>query len=290
MSRRILIAAALIGLGFWFGSADARAEEGDPVLDAAEAYIAFRIDAAALGGARIETLADLDSALDIAARHNSDALSRGWIAYGALSAARSPAFAAGVASVTRRYGRTAVLRALARDPSYPGRRRGYGEAVSLILAAADEVGRATRADADRFEAAATQPHLWSDSGVPDERALRLRRLGAAGFVSRAETREGLAALTFAAPQGSMRLAPGHAATARRMASLAAMRILNARGDWIAHMRRMLGDEPTQGCIALEQLQFYQCVAVTHVAEEAASCLSRHALTGVSDCMSALVAD
>lgn len=283
--RRSLIASALAGLIALLGPA--HAQEADPILDAAAAYAAFRIDVQALGETQIETADDLERALDRAAGHNSDALSRGWVAHGALSAARSTAFAAGIASVVRRYGRTAVLRALTRDPTYPGRRRGYGDAVALILATSAAEARSSRQAADRFEATAARPHLWADAGSPADRAARLRRLGAAPFVPRAELPSSVIAFEFAAPEPALRLAPGRAETVRRMASLAAMRILNARGDWRAHMVRMLDDAPTRSCFELEQLQFYQCVGVTHAFDEAAFCLSGHALRGASACMGAL---
>ena len=226
--RAGLIASALLGLAAFLNAA-AHAQEGDPILDAAEAYAAYRGDVAALGQVQIQTTADLDRALDRAAGHNRNALSRGWIAYGALTAARSPAFAAGIDSVVRRYGRTAVLRALTRDPFYPSRRRGYGEAIALVLSASAAEISSTQHAADGFESAAARPHLWAEAGSADDRAARLRTLGAATFVSRAETRESVLALAFAEPDRTLRLAPTHAETARRMASLAAMRILNARG-------------------------------------------------------------
>ena len=94
------------------------APQTDAIVDAAAAYVAFRSDVEAIGAAPLATAADLDRALQRAGRHNPDAMTRGWIAYGALIAEKAPAFAAGVRAVSQHYGRTAVLRALESDPAY----------------------------------------------------------------------------------------------------------------------------------------------------------------------------
>ncbi len=131
----------------------------DPVLDAASAYLAFQTDATAIGQSKLASADDLERALTLGARHNPDTLTRGWVAYGAVIAAQSPAFAAGVRSVSTRYGRAAVLQALNRDPSYPARRRGYDEAVGILLAADDGLGRALQKHSAQWEAAAGAQRL-----------------------------------------------------------------------------------------------------------------------------------
>jgi hypothetical protein len=255
----------------------------DPVLDAANAYLSFHADAAAIGQSKLDNADDLERSLALGARHSPDALTRGWIAYGAVIAAQSPAFAAGVRSVSARYGRAAVLQALDRDPSYPARRRGYDEAVGILLAADDAFSRALHRDSARWEAAASAAPAWPPFATDTaERVKRLRSLAEAP-----QTDKPVAA-TIAAPAANKTLRPGpaRAAIVRRMATLAAMRVLRADGIWRARMVRMMDDQPTRECIRAQHLQYYQCVSVTYGVEPA-YCLARHALEGVNACMSNL---
>jgi hypothetical protein len=263
----------------------ARAQDVDPVTQAAAPYAAFRADIAALSQETFAKPGDLEAALERIGRYNADDLSRGWIAYGALSAAKSPAFAAGVSSVTTRYGRAAVLKALTRDPAYPSRRRGYGEAIGLTLDIAFADSSAASAAAAHIDAIAAKPLAWANADTAETRAASLRALGAAPGAPFAMA----AAPTLPLHLARLRTAPGQTATPRRMASLAAMKLLDARGDWRASINAMLNDKPTRDCVRMQQLQLYQCVSVTHEAGEAAQCLSEHGMRGINSCMGAIVA-
>ena len=51
---------------------------------------------------------------------------------------------------------------------------------------------------------------------------------------------------------------------------------------------MLDDPPTRTCLAMQQLEFRQCVSVSHTPDEDAFCLARHGLGGVGDCLGAML--
>src|SRR5262245_17927995 len=87
----------------------ARAES---VYEALDAYALYQNDVSVLIDLEIDSAEAMDGALERAARHDPTAVSRGWIAYGALTAAQSPAFAAGVQSRVRAAGRAPVPRQL----------------------------------------------------------------------------------------------------------------------------------------------------------------------------------
>mgnify|MGYP000890741830 FL=1 len=211
-------------------------------------------------------------ALDRIGRYKEDDLVRGWIAYGALSAAQSPTFAAGIASVEKRYGKAAVIKALLADPAYPSRRKGYGDAIGALLDASAEDRAAIAAAAARLDHPPTFP--WSETIDGDARAARLKKLDAAPALA--------ASVRLPAHNPALKLAPGKATLARKMTSLAALAMLNAPDS--AGMTRMMDDKPARECVRMQLLQFYQCVSVTHDASEGAQCLAAHALRGVNGCL------
>ena len=284
MTRGMLPIAALAGALLLTGAA--AAPQTDAIVDAAAADVAFRSDVDAIGAAPLATAADLDAALQRAGRYNPDALTRGWLAYGALIAEKSPAFVAGVRAVSQRYGRTAVLRALATDPAYPTRRRGYDQAVSLLLASDADLRAALRRAGTQWETAAAAVHSLPGGLDAQQRAAMLRRSDEAPYVATVETRAVLAILAPPAAVAQLRAVAARTAIVRRMSALAAMRALGAGDEWRASMDRMMADPPSRDCVRLEQLQFYQCVSVTEDAEPA-YCLSRHAIEGVGACVTGL---
>src|SRR5687768_9328823 len=126
--RSFVLAAALL----FAGAAHAQ----EPLHRALEPYALFQTDITAMLDADIPDAAAMDAALDRAARHDPARLSQGWLAYGALTAAQSPAWVNGVRSRVRSAGRAAVLRQLRRDMSYARRRPpGSDEATQLVLRA-----------------------------------------------------------------------------------------------------------------------------------------------------------
>src|SRR5262245_3207325 len=69
------------------------------------AYAAYQNDVSELRAATPTNANTLETALDRVGRHNRDALTRGWIAYGAQTAAQSEPFVQGVRNAAAYYGR-----------------------------------------------------------------------------------------------------------------------------------------------------------------------------------------
>src|SRR5262249_6763600 len=120
-----------------------------------DSYALYQIDITDLIELQVTDANQLDPALVMVARHDPSRVSSGFIAYGALTAAQSPAFVAGVRSRVRAAGQAAVLRQLRRNiASAPPRPPGPAEAIHLILAS-------SAADTSRMIAAG---HRYSGYG------------------------------------------------------------------------------------------------------------------------------
>jgi len=290
----------------------------DPVHEALDAYALYQNDITHLLEHQVLSPPDIDRTLERAVRHDPARVSQGWIAYGALTAAQSPAFVRGVRSRVTAAGRAPVLRQVRRDITYARRRPpGAGEAIQLILAAsaADGARLATagaryRAIGDTLDISAWTP---STAALRDARNGRLRALSrhrrdidpaqAPLLHINAAT---AAPLTNADAFGGTRFwdalaaraSPEPPATARRestvaapstdrMLTLAALVILEAAPSEPTRVAAMLDDQRTRDCLAMEQLQLRQCASVANYANEDAYCLARHGLTAPGQCFAAI---
>src|SRR5262245_45194169 len=99
-------------------SAPARAETPHEAL---EAYALYQNDVSTLLDQNVDSARGFQGALARLSRHDPARVTRGWIGYGALTAAQSPAFAAGVERDVRAAGRGQVLRQLRGDVGYARR-------------------------------------------------------------------------------------------------------------------------------------------------------------------------
>jgi hypothetical protein len=156
---------------------------------AVTAYAAYQSDVSEL---RVSTMRDadtLETALDRVGRHNRDALTRGWVAYGANTAAQSPAFVQGVRDAAAYYGRDAVIWAVSVDPSYARSLRGGQEATNMLLASANADSARIISVADRYQemAYSLQRQRWANAVAPQQaaRVQRIRTLGRDGAPSSA---------------------------------------------------------------------------------------------------------
>jgi hypothetical protein len=254
--------------------------------------------------------------LELAARHDPSRVSRGWIAYGALTAAQSPAFVAGVRSRVSAAGRAPVLRQLRRDPTYARRRPpGSAEAIQLILSASAADGARMIAGGHRYEGIGQMldQGLWPASASAD-RESRHARLRA----SAAETRTLAPVLASRLNVGALSASPVDNAdalggrrfwdavagresttppafvwestrqsTVDRMLTLAALIVVDASESETTRVAAMLDDEPSRECLAMQQLQYRQCASVAHDPNEDTYCLARHGLSGPGACFANL---
>lgn len=289
----------------WAGCAYAQ----EPLHRAVEAYALYQTDITAMLDADIPDAAALDAALDRAARHDPERLTQGWIAYGALVAAQSPAWVNGVRSRVRAAGRPAVLRQLRRDWTYARRRPpGANEATQLLLRAFAADNARMIALAIRFEGLgnAANTGAWARRSNEREAALRapstrtlapellvrlhpaplaatpLTEPGAFGGVRFWDTLGNRASPT--PPILPWRIVPARTATLDRMFTLAALMIVGATESEASRVGAALTDEPVRQCLAMQQLQLRQCASVTSSPNEDAFCIAQHGYRLPSQCL------
>lgn len=279
----------------------------DEVHDALEAYALYQTDVSALLSADIEGARDVDAALARISRHDPDRVARGWIAYGALTAAQSPAFAAGVARGMRRNGRGSVLSQLRTDLYYARREpAGAAQAVQLILGAAN-------ADSARIDIAGDRYNRFArSSGAPRarggdgdlERNVRLspamrERLrvtpvsarpmneigdfGGRGFWDSLSGREATAGRSRGAREQR-----DYASVTDHMLTIAAIVVADATGSERRRVSSLLNEPLTQQCMSMQRLQLRQCLSVSVDGSERAYCLAHHGLSGPGGCFSNVV--
>lgn len=289
----------------WAGCAYAQ----EPLHRAVEAYALYQTDITAMLDADIPDAAALDAALDRAARHDPERLTQGWIAYGSLVAAQSPAWVNGVRSRVRAAGRPAVLRQLRRDWTYARRRPpGAVEATQLLLRAFAADNARMNALAIRFEGLgnAGDTGAWARRSNEREVALRapstrtlapelLVRLHPAPLAATPLTEPGaFGGVRFwdalgnrASPTPPIlpwRIVPARTAALDRMFTLAALMIVGATESETSRVGAALTDEPVRQCLAMQQLQLRQCASVTSSPNEDAFCIAQHGYRLPSQCL------
>jgi hypothetical protein len=302
-AMRLIALAAVFCL--WAGVA--RAQE--PLHQALEPYALYQTDITLMLDADVADSAAMDAALDRAARHDPQRLTQGWLAYGALTAAQSPAWVNGVRSRVRAAGRPAVLRQLRRDWSYARRRPpGAEEATQLVLGAMASDNARMNALAMRFEGLGNvgNTSAWARRGNDREAALRapgtrtlapelLARLRPAPLTAAPLTEpSAFGGPRFwdalgnrnspAPPTHQWRVIAARTASLDRMFTLAALLVVGATESETARVTAGLTDEPMRQCLAMQQLQLRQCASVTSTPNEDAFCLARHGYAAPSACM------
>lgn len=292
----------------------------EPLGAAVQSYAAFQNDISDLQNQPVDNNDQLDMVLARAAAQNRDALMRGWIAYGAMTAAQSPEFVTGVKKTAAAYG-PRFIRGLTLDPGYAQRIDGGSDAARLALESAHADGERIYAVGARYKEMAygLQKARWAGlvSQAQPARVDRMRSL-AAGAGSRTVGPDLTPRLTVAAGTlqpwtdatqfggrtfwDSLRASPAtvaqqisapnyaiHVNTDRvgainRMTTLAALYIVGATQDPAAQTDRLLNEDSTHNCIELAQVQFYQCLSAAHFRYENAFCLGEHALKDMGACI------
>jgi len=307
--RALIFSALALALTGTTTPADAQA-----LNDALQNYAAFESDVSALMDAEITSPAIMNDALDRAARHDSRALVSGWIAYGAVTAAQSPAFVVGVRNRVRAAGRPAVLRQLLRDTTYARRRPpGATEAVQLTLNTLTADGARLDAAAQRFQVFGDteRGNAWNASEA--ERDARGQHLRESAAQRQSVAPELAAHLSIAAlagapltdadaiggrrfwdaatgrssptlPAQTLSVRDDRAAALDQMLTLAALIVVEGADSNATRVSALLEYRPVRDCLALQQLEFRQCVSVAHDATEDGLCLARHGLEAPGACL------
>ncbi len=297
---------------FFSHPAHAQAELGGSIREALCDYARFQSDISASLDARVEDEQALGAAIERAARYDPVRVSRGWVAYNALTAAQSPAFVRGVEGRVRAAGRAPVVRQLRRDATYARRRpTGSGEAIQRVLAA-------TLADGARGELAGqryvrlveTWPAdvLTSDPALREARTARLSALNPGPCVlppeiaARLNPRVGETLPDAGAfggtqfwdalagrdsePAPRLHASETQPAATNRMLTLAGLIIVGASASESARVESLLDEPHSRSCLTLELLQLRQCLSVSNGVSEDAHCLARHGLSGPGACLAA----
>lgn len=298
------LSIALVSLAF----AHAAPALADPTHDAVEAYALYQNDVSILSDLDVESARAVNGALARVSRHDPTRVSRGFIAYGALTAAQSPAFAAGVERQINALGHEQYLAQLRNDSTFARRQiPGSTHAIGLILSSA-------RADSARANAAGERYHQLARTSNADwmrssERAglqlasarltpqmrerLRVGALetrpmndtgafGGRGFWDSFSGREARAPRA-----GRGREHSSYTDVTNRMLTVAALVVADASAGERAHVSQLLSEPITNHCLSVQRLELRQCLSVSVDASERTYCLGRHGLAGPGDCFSAM---
>jgi len=319
-------AVALLGVANAQPAQNAPAQSGPSDLrDAVHAYAAYQSDVSQLRADTIGNANQLETAIDRVARHNRDALTRGWIAYGAQTAAQSPAYVQGVREAAQYYGREAVIWAVSVDPSYARGLRGGQEATNMLLASANADSARIVAVADRYQemAYSLQRQRWANSVAPQQaaRVQRVRSLGVSGAPADAVPTEVSPRLSVAtlsispsndpsvfggrrfwdAVRGGDQVVEVASVPANyrfavnntrgealdRMAAVAALQALDATESHQTAVTRLINDPRSRDCFEMAQLQLYQCMSAARFRYENAFCMGQHGLRDIGTCIGAV---
>lgn len=296
----------------------------EPLAASVGNYAAFQNDISALQTGALGTADDLERALDRAAGVNRDSLTKGWIAYGALTAAQQPEFVKSIRDTAAHYGRDVMIRGLTLDPGYAQTLKGGEDAARLALTAARADGVRVFEVGERYKEMAytLQKQRWANQVAPQQpaRVQRMKRLsvdaatrnvdatmaprleaavatftpwtdprqfGGANFWDTFRTTPTpVAAAPIPAPVTAPILRAHHdrVQTVNRMTTLAALYVLDATKDPAAQADRMLAEGSTSRCLELAQVQFYQCMSAARFRYENAFCLGEHALKDMGSCI------
>lgn len=288
-------------------AAPARADE---VHEALEAYALYQHDVGVLLDLEVDSARAINGALARLSRHNPARVSRGWIAYGALTAAQSPAFAAGVERQARRTGRAQMLRQLNADVTYARREAaGSTQAIRLILTSASADGaRAAQAGARYDGIARSSNARWIASSdrraglipasarlTPEMRdrlrvgALAARPMNDVDAFGGRGFWDALAGREARPPRARGRsVQREYADVTDRMLTLAALVVMDAGASERRRVSALLDERLTRQCLDMQRLQLRQCLSVSVDASERTYCLGRHGLSGPGSCFSAMV--
>jgi hypothetical protein len=321
-------AVALLGVATAQTTASAQADQpaasGD-LQTAITAYAAYQNDVSDLRANAVGNDDQLEAALDRVGRHNRDELTRGWIAYGASTAAQSPAFVQGVRDAAAYYGRDAVIWAVSVDPSYARGLRGGNEATRLLLDSANADSARIIGVADRYQelAYSLQRQRWANAVAQrqNDRVQRIRALGVDGAPDSAVPLDMSPRLTVA----PLTINPGSDPTAYggrrfwdavrggqevvevaaqpvtyqwrvnitrgealdRMAAVAALQALDAVDTNESAVSRLIADPRSRDCFEMAQLQLYQCMSAARFRYENAFCMGQHGLRDIGTCIGAV---
>jgi hypothetical protein len=283
----------------------------DPLARRAAGYISFREDVAAVEAIPFNSAQVTREAHRRLSAHQSKALSSGWVAYAALVAADTPAFAESLQGELRTgksyeglKGKDAFFAKLSQDPTYARRLKGADAAASRVLAmtAADSARVKVLGDAFKTQAYAMQKTTWGKGKI----AAPSTRLDEADAYARgrpeasapdlpALTEKGVTAPMLAGASEAWGADWGKKASASQSvepdAQVIMDRVLNLAARYaVGGLNEKTVDvyarnDRADQCLSMTTLTLRQCIAATRAPYEEAFCLGEHALNDVARCVS-----
>lgn len=329
--KALLVAAGLLLAAAPLAHADDAAQNPapqDPLAAAVVAYGAFHADVTGLKRMTFKRTADAQAALELVAQSNPDALTRGWIAYGALAAAQSPKFVEEVQKVAKAYGRETAIRGFTFGTDYARLLKGGDEAADVVLAAAAADGQRINAVGENYRSTAIelQSAAWAKARLPRSGATaRVKRLadlaaaasaralapeiaqrlavrpaayspatdptafGGRNFWDAIDASPDAAQLTAFSPAGQFTANPEQQTALDAMLSLAALHVLDAVDELApADLDRLLAHEHTNNCFRMAQRQFTQCISAAASHADSVACVGEAGLQTRAMCVGAVV--
>lgn len=311
-------AVALLGVANAQSTGGAAPAASSDLQTEIAAYAAYQADVGDLRTLNVRTANQLEEALDRVGHHNPGALTRGWIAYGAATAAQSPTYIQGVRDAAAYYGRDAVIWAVTVDPSYARGLRGANDATRLVVDSANADAARILNVAERYQEMgySLQRQSWGRAVAPRQaaRVQRVRSLGTQGappVASEVSQRLSVAPLTLSPASDptafggrrfwdslrggpdtvqvssnpvtyQWRANPEYARPLDRMAAAAALQVLDADASHRAAMTQLISDPDSTYCFEMAQRQLYQCLSAARFHYENAFCLGRHGLGQIAE--------
>lgn len=311
--RPAAIAAAIVGVALTTGvSAESLAQPRETALERRAAdYVRFREDVAVIEATPFDSAETTREAHRRLSAHNSIGLSGGWVAYAALVAADSPAFAealreevdSGKKDKNGLKGADAFLAKLSQDPSYPRTLDGADEAIKsvLMMTAQDATRFATLGEAFKQQAYAMQRTAWgkgriatSSERLTDADSFARSRPAASTPPLQSSTTKGVTAPSLASadsawsPAWGAQGAPG--GNSEQNAQVILDRVLNLAARYAVGgvNEKMIAvyakNDRADQCLSMATLTLRQCIAATRAPYEEAFCLGEHALNDVASCV------
>lgn len=319
--KRLAISGFVASLSFALAtgvSAESLAQPRDTALERQAAYyIQYRQDIAAVEETQFTSAEVTREAHRRLAAHEADDLAAGWVAFAALVAADTPAFAEALQNEVepkkkkrrRRKkgeleGKDALISKMAQDPSYARNLPGAEAAIDRVLAMTvqDSSRFYNLGEAFKTQAYAMQRTAWGKAKLRTSSSQRLSE--AKDFASArpkataptmvGATNRGVTSPDLSSVDGAWSadwgIEGGKGEMTEKNAQVVMDRILNLAARYaVGSTNEKLvsvyaKNTKANRCLSMAQLTLSQCIAATRTSYEEAFCLGEHGLNDVASCV------
>ncbi len=272
--------------------------------ETAARYVVLRSDIEHIQTNRAENASGMRDAHLRLASFDPNQMAGSWVAYAALVAADTPAFADAIAAATdTQQEREAFLRTLRDNPASVRSLPGANEAMRSIREVAARDATRIHALGERFidDAYAMQKVGWATQKIPQNGSMRVRsavdyassrvvppyRISSHQFTTGGTIRPNLMAANAWTPAWSADTVPAKAAprSGTMMTRALVLAARYATGDLQpTHLANYAKSKTSKRCFVNAKLNLDQCIAATRTPYEEAFCLGEHGLNDVSYCV------